>query len=198
MFFVGLMAKFRKKITLLLVILFAASFSACGGTDVGNVTAGWHFQGRDCLSCHMVDLQAQRHLTVAGTVFKSASVSDLDNLDNVCNGTLRLQFLDTSLNTAIDSKDYEDQNSKGYKGKGNVFILNRKLASLQGMYFIKLLAEDGTQLAQSGIHQFTTSFDKNNPSDINNRYSCNACHSLSPSGGAPGLIYPTSNTNKCS
>lgn len=192
-----IVAILRKKIYLLLLIIFAASFSACGGTDVGNITAGWHFQGRDCLSCHMVDLQAQRHLTVAGTVFKSASVNDLDNLDNVCNGALRLQFLDTSLNTAIDSKDYEDQGSKGYKGKGNVFILNRKLASIQGLYFIRILAEDGTQLAQSGIHQFTSSFDKNNPADISNRYSCNACHSLSPSGGAPGLIYPTSNTNKC-
>lgn len=191
------MAIFKKNISLLLAILFAASLSACGGTDVGNIVAGWHFQGRDCLSCHMVDLQAQRHLTVAGTVFKAPSVNDLDDLNNVCNGNLRLQFLDTGMRVAFDSQDYEDQNSKGYKGKGNIFILNRKLASIQGLYFIKLLAEDGTLLAQSGIHQFTSSFDRNNPADINNRYSCNACHSLSPSGTAPGLIYPTINTNRC-
>lgn len=188
----------KKGIYFLALLMFSASLSACGGTDVGNITAGWHFQGRDCLSCHMVDLQAQRHLTVAGTVFKTPSVTDLDNLNNVCNGNLRLQFLDTSLNVAFDSRDYEDQASKGYKGKGNVFILNRKLASLQGVYFIKILTEDGTQLAQSGIHQFTASFDKNNPADLTNRYSCNACHSLTPAGTAPGLIYPTSNTDKCS
>ena len=97
-----------------------------------------------------------------------------------------------------DSKDYEDPNSRGYKGKGNLFILKRKLASLTGTYFIRILTEDGVRLAQSLTpHSFTSSFDKINPADLMNRYSCNACHSKNPLGGATGGIYAQTNVNRC-
>lgn len=171
--------------------------SACGGgTDIGSGT-GWHFQGRDCLSCHNVDLTAERHLTVGGTLFLSPAVNSVDDLNNACNASLRLQFLDAGFNVVYDSVNYDDPNSKGYNGRGNLFILARRLASLQGLYFIRVMLGDGTMLAQSGPHSFTSSFDKGNPADLANRYSCNSCHSTNPLNGAPGLMFATLNSDKC-
>lgn len=181
-------------------IVCAMSIAACGGngSDVTGTAVGWHFQGIDCLSCHNIDLSEEKRLTVAGTVFLSPVVGDTYDLSNVCNGPLRLQFLDFSLNVKYDSKDYEDPGSRGYKGKGNIFILKRKLASLNGTYFIRILSEDGAQLAQSLTpHSFTASFDNLNPADLSNRFSCNACHSRNPSSGAIGGIYAQDNVNKC-
>lgn len=178
----------------------AVSLAACGtpGSDVTGTAIGWHFQGIDCLSCHNVDLTAERQHTVAGTVFLSPVVSDSYDLSNACGGVLRIQLLDAGLNLVHDSKNYEDPGSRGYKGKGNVFILKRTLASLNGDYFIRIVSEDGTLLAQSGtLHSFVSSFNRLSPADLLNRYSCNACHSKNPSGGAAGGIYVQTNANKC-
>lgn len=177
-----------------------AVITACGGpgSDVTGTAIGWHFQGIDCLSCHNVDLTEERRLAIAGTFFLNPALTDTYDLSNVCNGPLRIQLLDFTFRPKYDSKDYEDPNSRGYKGKGNMFILKRKLASITGNYFIRVLTEDGVQLAQSLTpHSFTSSFDKANPADLMNRYSCNACHSRNPSGGAAGGIYAQTNINRC-
>lgn len=195
-----LTALLKRIVNIMGTIACAMSIAACGGngSDVTGTAVGWHFQGIDCLSCHNVDLSEEKRLTVAGTVFLNPAVGDTYDLSNVCNGPMRIQFLDTSFNVKYDSINYEDQSSRGYKGKGNIFILKRKLASLNGIYFIRILSEDGVQLAQSLTpHSFTAYFDSLNPSDLNNRYSCNACHSKNPSGGAVGGIYAQDNVNKC-
>lgn len=190
------MKAIKKGIRLFVVLMFTVISAACG-TKSGDADSGWHFQGRDCLSCHNVDLAADRHLTIGGTVFLSPDAGDIDDLSNVCNGSLRIQLLDTDSNVIYDSINYDDPGSKGYKGKGNIFILKRKLASLQGYYYINIVSADGTTIAQSGMHTFTSSFDKTNPADMSNRYSCNACHSTTPVNGAPGLIYAAVYTDKC-
>lgn len=182
------------------LLLCVALMAACGGpgSDVTGTAIGWHFQGIDCLSCHNVDLTSQRHQLVAGTFFKNTVLGDTYDLSNVCNTPLRVQFLDFNFRVKLDSRDYEDSASRGYRGMGNLFILMRMLDTLQGSYFIRILSEDGVKLAQSVTpHSFTSSFDKSNPADLMNRYSCNACHSRNPVAGATGGIYAQTNVNKC-
>ena len=162
---------------------------------------GWHFQGRDCLGCHNVDLQRERHLLVAGTLFKGKEVQDPDDLSLACGGKLYLQLLDKSFNTIYDSRDYRDDNSRGTRGKGNLFILLRKLNYLNGEYYVRIITEDGTTVAQSAtLHRFTdiNSYDpRKNPYDSANRFSCNTCHRFpDPQGGAPGWLYPQ-NKSSC-
>ena len=177
-----------------------------GGEESGSVslvqTQGWHFQGRNCLGCHNVDLKPERHLLMAGTVFKSSNASNPDDTNQACGGELYIQLLDSSYNIIYDSRNYKDPNSKGYKGKGNVFFLKRTLSYLNGDYYVRIIDKDGTTLAQSStLHKFADfySFDpRKNPADANNRFSCNACHKYpNPQGGAPGFIYPQFNSNLC-
>lgn len=195
------MVGLRKKIGIFAGMLAClAVITACGGlgSDVTGTAIGWHFQGIDCLSCHNVDLISQKHQLVAGTLFKNTVISDTYDLSNVCNVPLRVQFLDFNFRVKLDSRDYEDSASRGYRGMGNLFILMRMLDTLQGSYFIRILSEDGVKLAQSVTpHSFTSSFDKSNPADLMNRYSCNACHSRNPVAGATGGIYAQTNVNKC-
>ncbi len=182
----------------------------CGGEEGGEgettglQSQGWHFQGRNCLGCHNVDLQPQRHLLMAGTVFKSATANNPDDMSQVCGGELYIQLLDSSpsRNVVFDSRNYRDPNSKGYKGKGNVFILKRLLSDISGGYYVRIIDSNGTTLAQSTTqHTFTSIFGfdpRGNPTDPSNRFSCNACHKYpNPQGGAPGFIYPQFNSNLC-
>ncbi len=179
-----------------------------GGEEEGEVSAeanqGWHFQGRNCLGCHNVDLQPERHLLIAGTVFKSSNVSNPDDVSQACGGELYIQLLDSSYNVVYDSRNYKDPNSKGYKGKGNVFILKRLLSDITPPdgYYIRIIDANGTTLAQSStLHTFTSIFNfdpRENPTDGNNRFSCNTCHTYpNPQSGAPGYLYPQFNTNLC-
>ncbi len=164
-----------------------------GGEDDGDEeeasqTQGVHFQGRDCLLCHNVDLGPDRHLTVAGTVFKREN-PDVNQMDDACGGNLRIQFLDGNRSVRFDSGDDEESNAKGNKGKGNVFILQRILASLRGEYDVRILSENGVTLAESDEpHRFQSQFDPAFPADSDNTHSCNACHSTQPVEGVAGPI----------
>ncbi len=193
----------RKKIIFLFIVTLSLIVSGCGedegsATNESNTTAqGWHFQGRDCLACHNVDLQDSEHLLVGGTLYKSASVSNQDDLNNVCGGDFVINFLDGGGNIIQSSKDYEDVNSKGYKGKGNLFILRRKLVQFsQSTYHIQIADKNGVILANSGYtHNFTTAdYDINNPADPANRVSCNSCHIK---GGYTAPLYVQQNPLVC-
>ncbi len=174
-----------------------SSSSGSSSTSSSGSTTGWHNQGRDCLYCHNTDLESDKHLVIGGTVFKTMTVSDVDNVTDACNTTVYVQFLDPALNVAYDSSSYSS--SEGEHGTGNIFILSRKLASLTGEYTIRLITSDGTVIAQSrNRHSFTTgSYDSSNPTDIFNRYSCNACHTAEPQNKAEGYLYPNRDASKC-
>jgi len=182
----------RKNIFYLLLLSTTLILSGCGEDegDESNTTAttqGWHFQGRDCLACHNVNLQDDKNLLVAGTVYKTDAVTEQDNTNEMCGGNLRINFYD-SANPAYllySSNDYVDANSKGYQGKGNVFILNRMLGIISlGNYYIEIADKNNTALTSKVWHSFSAQpYDVNNPIDYANRVSCNACHS--PSASAP-------------
>ncbi|RMD46900.1 MAG: hypothetical protein D6834_01740 [Aquificota bacterium] len=203
-----------KKLLLLVIPVFLISITSCGegggseGGEAGTTNPGatqvskqgFHMPGRDCLACHNYDLQNVRHLTIGGTVFKSQNIKDINNVNNLCGGNLKIVLMDASNpSNTIDSNNYKDPNSKGYKGKGNVFILSRKLPNIQGSYYVQITDENGKVIAVSTLpHNFTSGYyDITNPADTLNRYSCNACHSVNPKGGAPGVIYPNANANLC-
>ena len=197
----------------LLLLLSLSVLVGCGGEEGGEgeeeggttsvQSQGWHFQGRNCLGCHNVDLKPERHLLMAGTVFKSSTASNPEDMSQVCGGELYIQLLDSFYNVIYDSRNYKDPNSKGYKGKGNVFILKRLLPDVtSGGYYVRIIDSNGTTLAQSTTqHTFTSIFGfdpRGNPTDPSNRFSCNACHKYpNPQGGAPGFIYPQINSNLC-
>lgn len=187
------------RLFLLLVLLIAGCEEIEGeeGEEGGAVTLkqGWHFQGRNCLACHNVDLQKDRHLLLAGTLFKGKDVQNPDDISSVCGGKLYVQLVDRFFNVVHDSRNYRDDNSRGIRGKGNLFILTRKLSHLKGDYYVRIITENGTTIAQSAtLHKFTdiNSYDpRKNPYDSANRFSCNTCHKFpNPQGGAPGWIYP--------
>lgn len=180
-----------KYITVVFSLLTPLLFlSGCGesssegeSTTQASVTQGWHFQGRDCLACHNVDLSSEKHLLVAGTLYKNLATdaTTQDNQDAMCGGNLILNIYDAAApsNLIYSSKNYEDSASKGYKAKGNIFILQRNLALLsQGSYFLEITDAQGHVLAEKYRHTFSSQpYDINNPQDFNNQVSCGACHS---------------------
>ena len=181
--------------------------SGCGedeglATNESNATAaqGWHFPGRDCLACHNVDLQASKHLLVAGTLYRDRNVSNQDDINNVCGGEIVVNFYDpNNLITPIySSADEQDVNSKGYRGKGNLFILQRKLGIISaGDYLIELATSNGDVLADKYLHHFSSQpYDINNPADNSNQLSCNACHSSQATSKAWPL-YVTKSVTLC-
>ena len=198
----------KKSLNFLLISTMMIFMVGCGEDESGEETTatsssevvqGWHFQGRDCLACHNVDLQESKHLVFGGTLYKEKVVSNQDDLNNVCGGDFIINYLDNNSNVVYSSKDYIDVNSKGDKGKGNLFILKRELALISaGSYTIEVTTQDGTTMAKSGpTHNFTSQdYDINNPQDTNNRVSCNACHI---NGGEQPPLYVnfTANNTLC-
>ena len=171
-----------------LALLTAASLFFAGCEEVGEVPAstavtaadrGFHFQGRDCLACHNYDLQQERHLVVAGTVFKRSSVSDVDDLTNSCNADLVINFTDGGGNIVYSTADYYDPDSKGYKGQGNLFLLDRLFnTTLNGTYNLMIVEKSsGLTLALGPDHEFS-----------------GACHH---NGGKTAPIYVQTNLNLC-
>jgi len=162
-----------------------------------SVTQGWHFQGRDCLACHNVDLAEERHLLFGGSVYKDANIINQDDINNTCGGELLVKFLDTTTGaTLYNSKNYKAVNSPGYNAKGNIFILQRELRLLSaGAYYIQITDANGSIMAASGAHQFTSQdYNIHNPVDFNNRLSCNSCHIK---GGIQSPLYIQVNKNLC-
>lgn len=176
---------------LMLCIAVIVFLSGCGSDDDVGAASGVHFQGRDCLSCHNVDLGSSSHLQIGGTVYKSAT-SDKNNLNEACSERIHVRLTAAS---TYNTKDVNSPNSAGFNGRGNIFALIKDMPINTDTYFVELIADDGvTVLGQSGgaTHHFTTGFDPNNPSDDNNRYSCNTCHQAPPNNlnSAPGLLFP--------
>ena len=173
-----------------LSLLLSLLFIGCGGSDsesfTPGVNTGVHFQGRDCLSCHNVDLQASSHLSIGGTVYKALD-SDKNDLNQACSERLHIEFVG-----GPKTKDANPVNSPGFNGRGNIFALIKDMPISSGSYNMRIVQDDGTVLVTSGTaHSFNTGFDKNNPSDLNNRYSCNTCHQAPPNNknGAAGLLF---------
>lgn len=175
-----------KKTVLFVVLIMTLFFGGCGenegdegggGETTHTPAQGWHFQGRDCLACHNIDLQDERHLVFGGTVYKSEDTND--DVQNSCGGKLNVNLWDAGRNNLLfSSKDYVDPNSKGDLGKGNIFILQRMFLpnSLNGNLFVEITDANNTVLT-STLHQFSAEdYDVNNPTSANNRISCNACH----------------------
>lgn len=195
----------QKKIIFLFIVALSLFMSGCGedegsGTSGTTVVAqGWHFQGRDCLACHNVDLGATKHLLIGGTLYKSKTVSNQDDLNSVCGGDFVINFLDANLSKIYTSKNYEDLNSKGYKAKGNLFILSRKLSQLTAQTFsMQITDKNGTVFAVSNFtHKFTTAaYDINTPVNLAmpNRISCNSCHIK---GGVTSPLFVQANVIQC-
>jgi len=185
-----------------IIMLIAGCGDDSSENEADSTTArtaqGWHFQGRDCLACHNVDLQDQKNLLFGGTVYKDSTVTNKDDLNNVCGGDLIVNFIDSStIATTYSSTNYVDPNSKGNKGKGNIFILKRLLSSSYGSFYIQITDKNGTVLATSTTpHNFNAqTYDINHPLDLNNRISCNACHTEGGVGLHP--LYTQINKNLC-
>ena len=187
-----------KKWYLLGLLIVPFLLTGCGSSDDDSnieIAEGWHFQGRDCLACHNVDLAEDKNLLVGGTLFIDKNISDVDDMSQNCGGDFVINFLDTSYTTQISSTDYEDLDSNGYEGKGNIFILSRMLDTLNDNYIIQIVDRDTNKtLAQSGIHSFnSTDYNISNSIDYSNRLSCNACHN----GDEESRIYVQLNQDLC-
>lgn len=200
-----------KKITLtgLIVLMFflvAVTIAAYGGVGVkgeagakgevgvkedgedgedGEGGGSSHYQGQDCLSCHK---GGEHQLLIAGTVFSAS------NSTAPCAGA-SLELLNPTTNAVVyATKNYYSEDTNGI---GNFFIKRENFSSIaQGSYIAKIISADGILLAQSAApHAFSGN---TNTTDLNNRYSCNLCHTTPPANGAPGPIYAQQNTDKCS
>ena len=169
-----------------------------GGSSTTALKQGWHFPGRDCLACHNVDLNPDKHLLFGGTLYKSSTISNQDDINNVCGGEYVINFLDAGANIVASSKNNVDTNSKGNKGKGNLFILQRKLRLLSaGSYYVQVTDTNGSVMAvtNGATHSFTSQdYNINNPADYGNRLACNACHIR---GGNQAPLFVQNNLNLC-
>ncbi|MCD6260141.1 MAG: hypothetical protein J7J31_11135 [Helicobacteraceae bacterium] len=155
----------------------ALFISACGSEEVSGV--GWHFNGRDCLACHNSDLGEEKHLVIAGTLYKNKDVTDTDDLTNVCNADLVFHLTDLSGNIVYSSASYTDRDSKGYRGAGNIFLLDRLFdQNLNGTYHVRIAERTTNRVLAVGLnHPFSgVEYTPKNSQDDSNRLSCNACH----------------------
>ena len=164
---------------LMLLPMVAAFITACGGGGEGGEGGeggSAHNKGQDCLSCH--------NFSLAATVYQNAGNG------TPCNGALHVQFLDsTTKAVVIDSTNLADVTSSG-----NFYI--RREPITPGSYDMRIISGNGTVLAQSALpHTFTSGYKIGNAADMNNRYSCNACHKNPPLNGATGSLF--TNVNKC-
>jgi hypothetical protein len=156
---------------------------------------GLHFQGRHCIACHNNDLQEEQQLFIGGTLFKQDNATNGEDLNTICNEDLLVNFV----RQGIVKYSSKVSTSKGSKGRGNFFILQREIGiekeALLGEEFImQITSTNGTILAQStDFHEFNgLYFDatSNLEYDLENRYSCNSCHTK---GGYQLPLYPNQN-----
>ena len=179
------MIRFFKGLAAALPILLFLGCSSEEETRVG----GYHFQGKDCLLCHNVDLEESSHLAFGGTVFSSVPTLDTINTKAVyCNKPLFVQLLN-DLNNSVqyDSRDNNKVGDPGFKAEGNIFS---KTAIPAGSYLVKVIDLNGTEVLSSvdeiAVHDFGGHFNPDAPNDNANRYSCNACHKIN--GSASPLV----------
>ncbi len=185
-------------LALLTTLVFLSGCSENEGDEGATSTVqGWHQQGRDCLACHNVDLNPDKHLLYGGTLYKQAIFADQNDLTKMCGGKLIVNFYNSSTGVLeYSSADYEDPNSKGYDAKGNIFILQRELRLLTAdNYNVQITTANGTQLAIGTNHRFNSAdYDIGQPIDYQNRLSCNSCHSKT---GTVDPLNAGSNSSLC-
>jgi len=131
---------------------------------------------------------------MGGTIYKNQDVNNSDDLEQVCDTKMKLLLTDTRGNIILDTSLMQDENSTGFFGKGNFFLLKRDIASITGRYIVKIVNEEDKLITSSTIHSFNSEFDKNSPTDNSNRYSCNSCHNIPSKSGAPGRVYAYDNS----
>jgi len=173
-------------------------FSSCSQDEsVASDETGWHYQGRDCLACHNIDLEYDKHLVVAGTMFKDAVVDDVDDLNSVCDLDMALEFLNADYSIAYSTAEYYDANSNGNQGRGNVFLSEKLFeTTINGSYYIRVIDRvNGNTMAQSTtLHDFSgAEYTISLAEDFENRLSCNACHN----GGVTTPLFVQYNTTLC-
>ena len=156
-----------------------------------------HFQGRDCLACHNAQLR-DKTLSVGGTLYSDSGAA-ADSLKKVCKVPVYFELIQNDGTTvAFDSRSFVPDDAAGFKGRGNLFLLERDGIIPTGLYFARLVLKDGTKLAQStALHTFSAAYSAGNSSDTSNRYSCNACHATVANNGASGVLYVQENVSYC-
>jgi len=186
--------KFLIPISLVVGVIISGCSSDTKGTTNLTQDQGTHFQGRDCLACHNIDLKKERNLFIAGTLFKDSNSAKVDDLNSVCGGELLVNFLKSNV-ISYSSKDYKVTSTKGYNGKGNLFILDRTSPPIAGDFIVQITDVNGNELAKSGAnHSFNgVSYDSTKV-DFANRHSCNSCHT---NGGTTKPLFVQTNLDKC-
>ena len=181
------------KLTLLSsLILMMLILNSCNDSESDSTSKGLHFQGRDCIACHNIDLQKEKHLIIGGTLFKNTLPSNGENLNTLCDEEMIINFLDENNLSKVVHHSISSS-SKGNKGKGNFFMLQRENQAISGEYIMQIVNKKGTILAQSNRdHDFNTILI--NDADPENRYSCNSCHTSEKGGFTTPMI---SNKNNC-
>lgn len=161
-------------------LFFALLFILLAGcsSESGRVS-GTHFQGKDCLLCHNVDLKKSAHLSFGATLFQEVpNESNDETLEILCNIPLFLQLTNNS-DVIYDSRKTNDVTDPGFNGDGNIFSLIEKQAIPSGAYRINIINKDGDVIKSTNTaHLFSEKYDPENPADSKNQYSCNACHRI--------------------
>ena len=166
-----------------------------GCSSESRRVSGTHFQGKDCLHCHNVDLQKESHLAFGATLFQEEpNVENFEDLEIFCNIPLFLQLKKTDGSIVYDSSKTITADEPGVNGDGNLFALLQKQAIPNGSYLVNIINKSGDTLLDSGTtHAFNGSYDANKTDDDSNRYSCNACHRIN--GSQAPLSTPTTCRN---
>ena len=186
--------KFFIPISLVVVAIISGCSSDVSGTTILSENQGVHFQGRDCIACHNVDLKKEKNLFIGGTLFKSSSNVKVDDITTTCGGELIVNFLKAGV-VAYSSKDYKVA-TKGNNGKGNLFILDRTNPAIANKFQIEITDINGNTLAKSGVdsHIFSGASYNSSKIDPRNRHSCNSCHTT---GGNTSPLFVQQNVNLC-
>ncbi len=166
-----------KYLNLLFTLLFLL-LAGCS-SESGRVS-GTHFQGKDCLHCHNVDLKEDSHLAFGATLFQEEpNEANYEDPEMFCNIPLFLQLKKIDSSIVYDSRNTNTTDDPGFNGDGNVFALLQKQAIPDGSYLVSIINKSGdTLLDSAATHTFNRSYDADKTDDDSNRYSCNACHRI--------------------
>lgn len=170
-------------------------FFGCGDSTTKE-SSKQHFQGRDCMLCHNVDLAEDSHLSLAGSLFISED-SNINDITDMCDQKMYIRFVEDNGSITWSNEGVSPDDAAGWNGQGNMFTLLREALVPSGSFNIHLVGPNGLVVAQSSSkHTFSGNYDPFNGEDSSNRYSCNACHHQGTST-APGLIYVQQNISEC-
>ncbi len=170
----------KRTLSQALVPLVALLILGCTQEESDRIDT-FHFQGQDCLHCHNVDLEESSHLNFGGTVYNTIGYTlDSNITQEYCTKPLFIQIFELNGSIVLDTNKSNSLTDPGFNGKGNVFSLQRKETIPNGSYLIKIVDANGSDIIpkSSNLHDFNGTYDPDIPNDSENRYSCNACHSI--------------------